>query len=152
VQRKVDAVVTFEPVRSKLLAAGAREIFSSREIPDEVVDVLVVQKSFLEQHPERVRKLTEGWFAALDLMKKDMDKSAAIMAERQKITVDQVLQGYKGIRIPDREANVRMLGEGSQGLVRSMQRLNDTLLQHGLIRSKLDLDRQLTARCVQPAR
>lgn len=44
---EVDAVVTFDPVRSKLLAEGAVELFSSREIPGEIVDVIVVRASLM---------------------------------------------------------------------------------------------------------
>lgn len=37
--RKVDAVVTFEPVRTKLLAKGGHELFTSKQIPNEIIDV-----------------------------------------------------------------------------------------------------------------
>ena len=39
---KVDAVVTFGYARTKLLAAGAKQLFDSSQIPGEVVDVLIV--------------------------------------------------------------------------------------------------------------
>ena len=45
----VDAVVTFEPMRTRLRAQGARQIFSSVEIPGEIVDVLVVHESVLKE-------------------------------------------------------------------------------------------------------
>ena len=39
----VDAVVTFEPVRGKLLARGAHILFDSSRLPGEIVDVVLVQ-------------------------------------------------------------------------------------------------------------
>ena len=38
--RRVDAVVTMEPNRTRLLAQGARQLFDSSQIPGEIVDVL----------------------------------------------------------------------------------------------------------------
>jgi len=46
--KEVDAAVTFEPVRTRLLNAGGNEIFNSRKIPGEIVDVLVVRNSYLK--------------------------------------------------------------------------------------------------------
>ena len=45
-KNRVDAVVTFEPFKSQLLRGEARQIFDSREIPDEIIDVLVVREDF----------------------------------------------------------------------------------------------------------
>src|SRR5262245_11400069 len=39
----IDAVVTVEPTRSILLASGAHEVFTSKEIPDEVFDVVITR-------------------------------------------------------------------------------------------------------------
>ena len=44
---RVDAVVTFEPVRTRLMASGARQLFDSSMLPGEIVDVLVVRRTLL---------------------------------------------------------------------------------------------------------
>lgn len=40
----IDAVVTFDPVRQKILNAGGQVVFSSADIPGQIVDVLVARK------------------------------------------------------------------------------------------------------------
>jgi len=42
---RVDAVLTFDPVKSKLLEAGANSLFDSTQIPGEIIDVLIVNRS-----------------------------------------------------------------------------------------------------------
>jgi len=44
-KRQVDAIVTFEPVKSELLSSGANILFDSHQIPGRIVDVLVVRKN-----------------------------------------------------------------------------------------------------------
>lgn len=68
-QQLADAVVTFEPVRTQLLNQGAIELFTSAEIPGEIVDVLVVHKGVLNSHEDALYDLTQGWFKALKYMK-----------------------------------------------------------------------------------
>ena len=148
-ENKVDAVVTFDPVRTKLRTLGAREIFSSKEIPGEIVDVVVVHEDYLNAYPKRVRNLVDGWFEAIEYMQENQQQSAAILAERQKISVAEVIASYDGIRIPGREENITMLSEGSNGMLNNMQRLNDTLVQHNLIHRKLEIGDKLTADVVR---
>lgn len=54
---KVDAVVTFEPVRSRLLARGAVQIFDRRQIPGEIIHVLVMRTDAMTQFSSTVLTL-----------------------------------------------------------------------------------------------
>src|SRR6185436_4054176 len=65
---EVDAIVTSEPSRSRLLATGAKLLFDSSKIPSEVTDVLVARESYLKSNPEAVEALLRGWFKALKYM------------------------------------------------------------------------------------
>ena len=69
---RVDAAVTFEPMRSRLLSAGGHLLFDSRQMPGQIVDLLVVRRSFVLRMGGRnrplVRALAEGWFAAVERM------------------------------------------------------------------------------------
>ena len=54
---RVAAAVSYAPVSAPLIAAGFQPIFSSRGIPGEVVDVLVVRTAVLRERPEAVDEL-----------------------------------------------------------------------------------------------
>lgn len=130
---RVDAIVTFEPVKTRLLAAGARQIFDSSQIPGEVVDVLVVRSDFAEKKPEKVQKVLEGWFKALEYMRKNQRYAAEIMAVREGISVKEFLTSLKGLRYPELKENRLMLTGESPALLPSAQRIADVMLENRLI-------------------
>ena len=131
--RRVDAIVTFEPVKTRLLAAGARQIFDSSQIPGEIVDVLIVKSDFAENNPKQVQKVLEGWFKALGYMKKNRLRAAKIMAKREKISDDEFLTSLNGLRYPDLKENRLMLIGESPSLLPSAQRLAAVMSENRLI-------------------
>jgi NitT/TauT family transport system substrate-binding protein len=74
---QVDVVVNFEPVRTRLLNQGAKEIFTSKEIHGEIVDVLVVHEEVFNQNRSTLKEIINSWFTALDYFSQQpkLDKS-----------------------------------------------------------------------------
>ncbi|MEZ5559991.1 MAG: ABC transporter substrate-binding protein [Pseudomonadales bacterium] len=134
---RVDAVVTFEPVRTRLLAAGATELFSSAAIPGEIVDVLVVHQDVLQQRGAVIAKLVADWFATLAYMSAEPAAAAAFTARRLRISPEEVQASYQGLSLPDLAKNRQMLGGG---LDPSLRRLRDLLVQQKLLRRSVPLD------------
>ena len=60
-KKKVDALITYEPVKSKLLKEGAVELFNSSSIPYEIVDVLVVRDDLSYEQRKRVVASLREW-------------------------------------------------------------------------------------------
>lgn len=144
---EVDAVVTFDPVRSELLAAGAREIFSSRDIPNEIVDVLAVRESYINQHPQRVHELINGWYQALDYFSAQPQAAAEIMGKRLRQSPAEVLQGFTGIKLPGRvetRALMHTEGEMEPPLYIATRRLYATMRKQQMLLGKFDIDSIIT--------
>ena len=141
VDGRVDAVVTFEPVRTRLLTAGAQEVFTSNQIPDEIVDVLVVYESVLATQGDVVRQLIRDWFRTLDYMKREPAAAARFTARRLRITPQEVVSSYEGLYLPGPEENAALL---SGGLIPTLQRLHGVLLGQRLLPGPVDY-RGLTA-------
>ena len=65
---QVDGAVTFDPYRAQFLRAGAATLFDSTRIPGEIVDLVAVRATVIEQAAEgdsgaacrlvRVRRIT----------------------------------------------------------------------------------------------
>ena len=145
-QGRVDAVVTFEPVRTRLLQLEGVEVFTSREIPNEIVDVLAIHETALARDPEAVEALTEGWFRALDHLRHSPDEAARIMAARLNLTPDEVLASYDGLILPSREANARLLDDQAPLLRASADTLQESLLEWRLISEPVDTQGLFTSR------
>ena len=130
---RVEAVVTFEPIKTRLLGAGARVIFDSSQIPGEVMDVLVVRKAFAEKNPGRVRDIVGGWFKAISYLKENQHKAAEMLAKRQKISPEQYLISQSGLRYPDILENRQMLTGDAPALLPAAQRLSTFMIENRLI-------------------
>jgi NitT/TauT family transport system substrate-binding protein len=139
VDGKVDAIVTFEPVRSKLLAVGGNEVFTSAQIPDEIVDVLVVRGDFIKERPAAVKKLVLGWMDSVAAMRQENAEAVAFMAARERLTPAEFKVAVSGMDIPTQEVNRRLLGGSEPVLLRSAIRLVRVMKDKGLLGGEPDL-------------
>ena len=148
----MDAVVTFGPARSKLLAAGAKQLFDSSQIPGEIVDVLLVREKVMQEQPEAVQTLVNGRFRALDYLAKNPQDSAKRIAPRTGVTPQQFLDSLQGLRSPDLQDNQKLLGKTDPSLLRATKRLADVMLENKLLPKVVDPAPILDDRLVKAAR
>jgi NitT/TauT family transport system substrate-binding protein len=135
VRGAVDAVVTYEPALGRILRTpGANLIFSSRDIPGEIVDVLVMRHAVLNRRGDEARRILQAWFRAVAHFHAHPDESAALMAKRIHVGPEDLLAGFRGVHIPDLEENRRLLGSpGTPGSLHEVAaRLGAFLRDHGL--------------------
>lgn len=142
---EVDAVITFEPVRTRLLAKGAKEVFNSSQMPGEIVDVVAVRSEVLEQRPQQVDALLNGWFKALAYFHNHSQQAAAMMSKRLKLSPQEVLASYQGLHLPDLEENRAMLKGTSIPLWVTILRLAEVMKEHNLLQKDLRVEKNLLA-------
>lgn len=148
---RVDAVVTFEPVRTRLLAAGARELFTSRDIPGEIVDVLVVREGTLTERPAVLKHIVAGWFKALAHLEARPQDAAERMSKRLDLSPEEVLASYDGLRLPDRAENLALLGGANPTLLPTVVRLEKLMVERKLLRAAVAVDGLLTPTVLEPS-
>ncbi len=100
---QVDALVTFEPVRSRLLAQGAHVLFDSRQIPDRIIDVLAIRGEVIERQAPHIRELLTAYGRALEALRKEPRPSCEAMAPRLHIDAETLCRSYAGLEIPGLE-------------------------------------------------
>ncbi len=131
--KKVDAIVTFDPVRTRLLAAGAMGVFDSSQIPGEIVDVLAVRNKAANDKSVHLQQVLKSWFMALEYLRKNQVQAARIMSIREGLSTEDFLASLQGLRFPDIDENNRLLGGKAPGLLATGQRLAVTMSESGLI-------------------
>lgn len=109
----VDAVVTFEPVRTELLKQGAIQLFDSSSIPGRIVDVLVVLGEKTKIHPRSLEQLLAGYFKAREYLETQPDKAANRMTERLGLSPAEIMAAYDGLSLPDLEENRKLLNSNA---------------------------------------
>ncbi len=136
-QGKVDAVVTFEPTRTRLLKQGARQIFDSSRIPNQIIDVLVVRSDMGNgERGRQIRTLVRAYFRSLDYMRLHMQAAAEHIAPRLHLSVDEVLNSYRGIKLASLEMNRNFLMHDK--LNRLAGRLLKLMLDSALIDQRVE--------------
>jgi len=131
---RVDAVVTFEPVRGHLLRKGAHVLFDSAQIPGKIVDVLVVRPSVLSSDRAAVQAVVDGWFKALARIERDYDSSLQRMNARLQLDASDLRTAYQGIILGSATQNRKLFGGQTPELTATATALAQELLANGLLK------------------
>jgi NitT/TauT family transport system substrate-binding protein len=143
---EVDGITTFEPYASRLAAHGAHPVFTSSEIPGEIVDALLIREETIQRDRVRVTRLVDAWFRAREAFLAEPQASARLMAVREGLTADQFLASCRGLDMPDRTAAARLLGVGEGSLKPLLDTVADVMRKEGWLHGPVD-----TARLLDPS-
>lgn len=149
----VDALITYEPVRSRLREAGALELFSSAQIPGRIVDVLAVRSELLAERRAAVGAVLAAHFEALQAWKDSPAAHAAPLAERLGLPPGAVAEAFEGLELPDRDANRQLLSPGGGAdtappLASNAAELATLMLRTGLLSRPPQLEGLVSARAL----
>jgi NitT/TauT family transport system substrate-binding protein len=104
---ELDAVVTYPPISTKLLRDGqANTVFSSAEIPGEVIDVIAVEAEVNTQRPGEVARLLRAYHRAIAFTRQNPADAYRIMAGREGLTPEEFRAALTG--------GIRLLSESDQ--------------------------------------
>lgn len=106
---RVAAAISYAPVDGPIRAAGFRSIFDSREMPGDIVDVLVVRTEVLKQRPKAVDALLAAWSAGLDVMRLDPMGAATSLAPGADLSAAQYQAVLGGLRFYSPEESLAQL-------------------------------------------
>ncbi len=104
---KIDAGVTYEPNVSTIagLAGGQKfhVIFSSKEAPGLITDVLVFAQAFIDKNPEAVKGILKGYLDGLKFLKDKPDNAQKIIAAALGVPKAEVPAQLATVYIPNLE-------------------------------------------------
>ena len=93
--------VTYEPNVSQITALeGGKKfhvVYSSKDAPGLITDVLVFKKEVIKKQPELVKALIQGYIDGLDYMKKNPDKAAEIIGKTLGVSAAEVKEQLSGV-------------------------------------------------------
>ena len=130
---RVDGAVTFDPYRTRLLAAGGTTLFDSSRIPGEIVDLIAVRADVIGRQSVALARLLAGWFDAVDYIGQAPLDAARRMAVRQQSGAEAFLAALRLLHLPGREENVAMLAGDSPRLTEVASKLAAVMQTNGLL-------------------
>jgi len=131
-RREVDAVVTYEPVRSQVVDAGGVELFSSSSTPFQVLRVLVIRRDYLESHASQADALCTAWQRAVSEVVASAQARGWI-ANRLGTTPAGLERMLDRIRLISLGESREWLDEPRPQLLATLARLQGELLEAGML-------------------
>lgn len=89
----VDAIVSYPPVSYTLQRDNkVNQLFSSTQIPNEVLDVLAIDAGVIKEKTPEIQKLLRAYHRAIRYAQENPEEAYAMMAEREKISPEELKQ------------------------------------------------------------
>src|SRR3989442_15071115 len=96
----VDAAVPYPPVSFEIMQIpGTRVVFSSADIPGEVVDVVALAGDVLERRLDDAARIVRGWDQSLAYAAEHPSEARELMASRERISVEEFGEALAGITL-----------------------------------------------------
>lgn len=132
---EVTAAVAWNPQLSTMSQTnGANLVFSSADIPGEIVDLLVVDTATLEANPDLGKALAGIWYETVTLMLQDTEEGAGARAAMAALagTTPEVFEGQLATTFlyPDPASAVAAISD--QAMIDTMTRVRDFSFSQGL--------------------
>lgn len=131
-----DAYITYEPSKTQLLNAGANLIFSSKEIPNEIIDVLVTNEDIINDKKDLIQIVVDGWFKALKYINLNKQEAMNIMSDYEEITPEEFEKSYDELIIPTDIDNIKM--SDGKTIVETLNKLSTLMYKNKTITKDID--------------
>jgi len=140
-ERRVDALITFDPVKTRLVQSGANIIFDSSQIPGEIMDVLLIREDIYEKYPETVKNIKEGWYKSLEYIQNDFSAAAKEMNPRLKLSEIELKSVFDVLPLADREQNKKMFKGDSPPIRKAIEKIYQVMKNNKIIKNEITIDR-----------
>lgn len=143
---KIDAAGTYEPYMSNMEREGnGHIIFSSKEIPRAICDVLLVKESVIRDHPEAIDHWINAWNNILASKHKEPENYLRTLSQFNGTSVSDLKKSFEGIFFTDMMENKIAFGTLQRPgyLLDSLKEMETFMLEQGVIQKKLDLQNLL---------
>lgn len=138
-QGKADIVITFEPVKTRLLNHGTHIIFDSRDIPNEIFDLLVVHEDVYQQRRDEICQVVKQWYRSLDYISEHPVDAAKRISNRLNVKPSEFTAMLDGIKLPTPEENINMLSGEPPGIIAPANKLNDIMIAEKQLSHEVDI-------------
>jgi len=140
-QGKADVVLTFDPVKTRLMNEGMHVIFDSSDIPGEIVDILVAHEVVYKERRSDICEVIQQWHKTLDYMQTNKQDAVQRISKRLNIDTSEYDGVMSGIILPSINENRVILGDGTTvpSLIKTADRLSEIMKNEGQLKNNVSL-------------
>jgi NitT/TauT family transport system substrate-binding protein len=142
---QIDAAVAYGPAVGQIEALDGQRLFDSRGMPDTIFDVLAVRRDVVDH--ATLPGLLEAHFRGVAHLRRSREDALYRIAERQRSSIDAVVQDLNGVALPDLARNRELLRvDGS--VQRAAAEISRLMVELRLLSSPDDLNQLIDARAL----
>jgi len=130
---ELDALISYDPVTSRLVAAGANKLLSTRDLPVSIFDVLAVRTEIAKNHTDTLQKTLRGHFQALEQLRRNPWDTAYRMVPHAGVSAEDLIASFRGLELPDLVANTSYLNSKNDHLTKVVAKLSQIMVATGTI-------------------
>ncbi|WP_419874520.1 aliphatic sulfonate ABC transporter substrate-binding protein [Candidatus Pristimantibacillus sp. PTI5] len=103
-----DASVLWEPFQTTAVKQGkGKVLYSSKETPGLIPDLLVFRDSVVKNRPGDVQKIVDAWFDTLAWYEANQEEAIQLLAEKAETTPEDFKLGLDSIKLFGKEDNIK---------------------------------------------
>ncbi|TAK74594.1 MAG: aliphatic sulfonate ABC transporter substrate-binding protein [Gammaproteobacteria bacterium] len=139
----LDALASWSPYMDQAIQEGGHVIFSSRDIPGEIIDVIVIRQSLLDEDPEACYKIISAYLKTLAWFDKNINEGLEIISKSIKtITIAELKEQLKGVKLTGLSDNLVAFGtpQAKGTIYSATQSFADFLLEQKLIANPINTE------------
>lgn len=111
----IDAASIFDPQMSKAAKeSGGKVIFSSKDIPGELSDVLIIKDSIVKDRADEVQGIVDAWYQVQDKYNKDSNSVVDLISPKAELTNDEFYSLLDGIDIATKDYNKEVFANSGE--------------------------------------
>ena len=111
----IDAASIFDPQMSKAAKeSGGKVIFSSKDLPGELSDVLIIKDSIVKDRDDEVQGIVDAWYQVQDKYNKDSDSVVDLISPKAELTNDEFYSLLDGIDIATKDYNKEVFANNGE--------------------------------------
>lgn len=111
---KLDAAVLFEPTLTMALQDGGGHIvYSSKETPGMIPDVIAVRQEVIDNAPETVQKFVDTWYNGINVITQKDEQFLQAVCQKAELEKDDFVSMLDGVTIFDEKMNINAFKSGN---------------------------------------
>ena len=104
---EIQAGHTWEPFLSEAIKKGARPLFTSKQTPGLIIDLVAFRNEVIRDRPESIRGFVKGWLQAVNFWENNLQAGNEIIAKKLNIPLETI--SLDGINLTDLQENQQFL-------------------------------------------
>lgn len=145
----IQAGQTWEPYVSQAVKSGAKVLFSSKQTPGLIPDVILFNNDAVRDRAEQIKAFLRAWFQAQDYWKTNPEESKALIAKKLNIKPEEV--STDGIHLLNLQENLKALAPGSteESLYHTAKLYADFYTRTGILSTVPDIQKLINSSFIQ---